>query len=196
MALMRSLPRLDPSPHLIGPRVELRYPQMSDFEAWARVREQSRAFLTPWEPTWSSDELSRASFRRRIKRYQRDARDDIGYAFFILARGSGALMGGCNLTNVRRGVAQTCSLGYWMGAPFAGKRLMTEAVSVLIPFIFERLNLHRVEAACLPENQRSRRLLARLNFTEEGVARQYLRIDGVWRDHLLFGLLDSDRRGG
>ena len=105
------------------------------------------------------------------------------------------LLGGLTLGLVRRGVAQACTLGYWMGERHAGKGHMTEAVRGALRFAFSDLALHRVEAACLPNNLASRRLLERVGFQREGEARAYLRINGVWADHFLYGVLSSDRLG-
>lgn len=196
MVLIRALPRFDIAPVLQAERVYLRYPVMGDYEGWASLREESRAFLAPWEPTWPADDLTRPSFRRRLRRYGRDVREDLGYAFLIYQRGTGKVLGGATLSNVRRGVSQACSLGYWIGERYAGQGLMKEAVRLLIPFVFEKLALHRIEAACIPGNERSRRLLRSMGFKEEGIARSYLRINGGWRDHALFALIDSDLRSG
>jgi ribosomal-protein-alanine N-acetyltransferase len=102
------------------------------------------------------------------------------------------LIGGLTLANIRRGVAQAGSIGYWMGAPYASRGYMTDAVRTLIPFAFGALRLHRLEAACIPTNTPSIRLLERLGFAREGLAREYLCINGVWEDHLLYALLASD----
>ncbi len=182
------------APVIGGDGVYLRTPQVSDYAQWAAVRERSRAFLTPWEPTWPLDDLSRPSFKRRIKRYQREIRDDSGYAFFMFNALDDALLGGIRLSNVRRGVAQTCSLGYWMGQDHANKGHMTAGVTAVVSFIFDVLNLHRIEAACLPHNNASIRLLEKVGFQFEGRARSYLCINGLWQDHLLFALVESDLR--
>jgi ribosomal-protein-alanine N-acetyltransferase len=181
-------------PQLTGEHVTLRYPRMGDYAQWSALREESRSFLTPWEPTWAPDELSRGAFRRRITRYTREIRSDVAYPFFVLRKSDGALAGGLTLSNVRRGVTQSCSLGYWVGARFARQGVMTEAVSAVTPFVFQTLGLHRLEAACIPENEPSRRLLARCGFQEEGRARRYLQINGRWQDHILFALLEDDAR--
>ncbi|MES1204186.1 MAG: GNAT family protein [Pseudomonadota bacterium] len=170
-----------------GEAVFLRAPEARDYSEWSDLREHSRAFLTPWEPTWALDELSRGSFRYKLRRYAEDARDDKAYAFFVFREQDGALTGGVTLSNVRRGVAQTGSLGYWAGEPFAGKGYMTAAVRALLRFAFEELELHRVEAACQPDNFASRAVLKKAGFAEEGFARAYLKINGQWRDHVLFG---------
>jgi ribosomal-protein-alanine N-acetyltransferase len=178
---------------LVGERVFLRPPERGDYEQWATLRAASRNFLTPWEPTWPPDALSRANFRARLARYSEDWRTDQGYNFFIF-RSDETLAGGVGLSNVRRGVAETGSLGYWIGEPFARQRFMSAALPLLLDFAFDRLRLHRVEAACLPTNVPSRAVLLRTGFTEEGYARSYLLIDGKWQDHILFAILRDDRR--
>ncbi len=194
MALLRTATSSDIGPVIDAERVTLRTPQMSDYPAWAELRAASRDFLTPWEPLWAADELSRSSFRRRVRHYLRDLREDMGYALFIFSTADDALVGGLTLCNVRRGVTQACTLGYWIGATYARQGYMTAAVRAVIPFVFDLLELHRLEAACLPSNIASIKLLERTGFGHEGLARRYLRINGVWQDHLLYALLDSDRR--
>jgi len=194
MALLRTASPSDFGPVIESERVMLRTPQMADYPAWAELRTNSRDFLMPWEPLWAPDELSRASFRRRVRHYLRDLREDVGYALFIYDIDSAVLVGGLTLCNVRRGVTQSCTLGYWVGAKYANQGYMTAAVRAVVPFVFDSLELHRLEAACLPTNTASIRLLERTGFKREGLARRYLRINGVWQDHLLYALLDSDPR--
>ena len=172
-----------------GQGVVLRPPRGSDFEAWRELRTRSRAFLQPWEPTWPADDLSRAAFRRRLMAYARDRDAGIAYPLFVFRAADEALTGGITLSSIRRGVAQMGSVGYWCGRPFARQGLTLAAVRALSEFAFRTLALHRLEAACIPENDASRRLLAQAGFAEEGFARAYLKINGEWRDHVLFGLL-------
>ena len=195
MALLRTASPSDFGPIIESERVMLRTPQMSDYPAWAELRASSREFLVPWEPRWAMDELTRASFRRRVRHYQRDLSEDIGYALFIYSVATGGLVGGVTLCNVRRGVTQSCTLGYWIGAQYAQQGYMTAAVRAVVPYVFDSLDLHRLEAACLPTNTASMRLLEKTGFKREGLARRYLRINGGWQDHLLYALLDSDTRG-
>jgi len=189
MAFFRTINFSDPLPSIVGEGVVLRTPQPTDHSEWAALREQSREFLMPWEPTWPADDLSRSAFRRRIRRYAEDLRTDQGYAFLILRSSDNTLVGGLTLANIRRGVAQAGSLGYWMGQPFARQGYMTAAVRALIPFAFASLRLHRLEAACIPTNAGSIRLLEKTGFVREGYARDYLCINGIWQDHLLYGRL-------
>jgi [ribosomal protein S5]-alanine N-acetyltransferase len=192
MAFFRSIQVSETLPVIQGEGVYLRAAQMSDFPQWMALREKSRDFLTPWEPTWPDDDLTRSSFRRRLKRYSEDMRGDLAYPFLLFQQSDDALLGGLTLTNIRRGVAQSGSLGYWVGAPFAHKGHMTRGVSALVPFAFEGLRLHRIEAACIPTNQPSIRLLERTGFKREGYAREYLCINGLWQDHLLYARLQGD----
>jgi [ribosomal protein S5]-alanine N-acetyltransferase len=183
-------------PVIRGQGVYLRYPRIADYPVWARLRAESREFLTPWEPVWADDELTRGAFRRRIKRYQKETRLDSAYVFFVLRESDNVLLGGCTLSNVRRGVTQCCTLGYWIGAKFSRQGYMTSAVKALIPFVFKTLGLHRIEAACLTDNEPSKNLLARTGFRQEGLARRYLLINGEWADHLLFALLKEEAQLG
>ena len=193
MAFFRTVSFSEPMPTIEGDGVFLRAPQMSDYSEWTTLREASRAFLTPWEPTWPSDDLSRSAFRRRLRRYAEDQRADTSYAFFLFRKSDDALVGGLTLANIRRGVAQAGSLGYWIGEPFARRGLMTGALHGLVPFAFGSLRLHRLEAACIPSNAASIRLLEKMGFAREGYAREYLCINGLWQDHLLFARLNGDR---
>lgn len=184
------------APQLRGRRLVIRPPAPSDYVAWANLRDASRAHLTPWEPKWARDELSRWAYRRRLRYYQRDQREDLGYAFFIFSEDTGALMGGLTLSNVRRGVTQACALGYWLGEAYVGQGNMRNAVALAANYAFNDLRLHRIEAACLPSNAASIAVLRKNGFQEEGLARRYLKINGAWCDHLLFALLGDDPRPG
>lgn len=193
MAFFRTINFADPLPSVAGEGVLLRMPQATDYADWTALREASRDFLMPWEPTWPADDLSRSAFRRRIRRYAEDLRTDQGYAFLIIRSSDSALVGGLTLANIRRGVAQAGSLGYWMGQPFARQGYMTAAVRAIIPFAFATLRLHRIEAACIPTNAGSIRLLEKTGFVPEGYAREFLCINGIWQDHLLYGRLKDSK---
>ena len=195
MALFGLARSADPQPMVRGDGLYLRPAIGADYSAWARLREQSRAFLTPWEPTWPSDDLTRAAFRRRLRRQAEDIARDEGFAFLIFESTSDELLGGLTLGGIRRGVAQAATLGYWMGAPHAGKGRMTRAVAAVVRFGFDTLRLHRIEAACIPDNAPSIALLERNGFQREGFARAYLKINDAWRDHILLALLEGEAKG-
>lgn len=176
-------------PVVKGEAVTLRIPSPVDHAAWAALREQSRDYLQPWEPLWPEDDLSRAAFRRRLTIYEREMDAGNAWPFFIHRNSDDALTGAVTLSNIRRGVAETGTLGYWIGQPFAGAGLATDAVRAICGFAFDTLKLHRVEAACVPSNTASRRVLEKAGFEHEGQARAYLKINGAWADHVLFGLV-------
>ncbi len=169
-----------------GSGVCLRTPRPEDYWQWRDLRERSREFLVPWEPAWNDSDLTRLGYRLRLRRHQKSLADDTAYAFFIFAGGADVILGGITLSSVRRGVAQCGTLGYWIGEPFAQQGHMTHAVSVLRGYAFSTLGLHRLEAACLPANTASIRLLQRCGFEREGFAKSYLKINGRWEDHILW----------
>jgi len=192
MAFFRAVSSNETMPSIVGAGITLRAPHSGDFAEWAALRETSRGFLVPWEPIWPPDDLTRGAFRRRLKRYAEDQRGDLAYSFLIFRNDDNAMIGGLTLANIRRGVAQAGSIGYWIGSPFARKGYMTAAVRALIPYSFTTLRLHRLEAACIPDNVASVRLLERTGFKREGYARGYLCINGTWQDHLLYARLKDD----
>jgi [ribosomal protein S5]-alanine N-acetyltransferase len=191
---MLALPFVRPAaPILKGQSVTLRLPVNGDFAEWAALRHESRKFLQPWEPRWAHDELERAAWRQRLRRYRDEHAQGSGIAFFIFEAEGGALAGGISIGHIRHGVAQNGQIGYWMGERFAGRGLMREALSLIISYGFDTLHMHRLEAACIPANERSVRLLEKAGFRREGLLRSYLRIDGVWQDHLLYALIAGEQ---
>ncbi len=171
-------------------RVTLRPPVLGDFQAWSELREKSRSFLKPWEPQWPADDLTRFAWKARLRRYAEEQSEGTAFPFLVFQ--DGELVGGVSLGNIRRGVAQSAQLGYWMGATHAGKGLMLDALQALLPHAFSTLELHRVEAACIPDNTRSIRLLEKAGFEREGLMRSYLKIDGRWCDHFLYARFADD----
>jgi ribosomal-protein-alanine N-acetyltransferase len=192
MAFLRSGIVQDSTYLVRGNGVWLRAPLMGDYGAWAELRAMSRGHLTPWEPVWQRDELTRGAYRRRIRHYHREAREDLGYAFLIFNDGDDRLLGGLSLSNVRRGVTQAAVLGYWLGLPFVRQGYMTAAVTAVVAYAFEDLHLHRLEAATMPNNAASIRVLERNGFRREGIARRLLKINGAWEDHMLHALVAED----
>ncbi|MBS0574375.1 MAG: GNAT family N-acetyltransferase [Proteobacteria bacterium] len=176
-------------------RLTLRLPAHSDYRAWASLRELSRDFLTPWDPLWVEDALSRKAFTNRVYWAARAEAAGTALPLFLIRRQDGALVGGITLDNIRRGPAQAGTLGYWVGAPHARKGYMREALEAVVHHAFTQLDLSRLEAGCLPENAASRGVLEKVGFKYEGVAQSYLQINGRWRNHVLYANLRHDRRG-
>lgn len=188
MFLRRHAPRLETE------RMVLRLPAHGDFAAWTSLRAESREFLTPWEPVWHADHLSRRAFTNRVYRAARASRSGTSLPLFLV-RQDGVLLGAITLDGIRRGPAQMGTLGYWVGAPFARQGYMREAIGAVVGHAFGPMDLSRIEAACLPENVASRGALESCGFKYEGVAQSYLQINGRWRNHVLYSILRADRRG-
>lgn len=180
------------APILSAERVYLRNPEIGDFESWASLRAVSREHLQPWEPRWAEDALSRDGYRRRLAWFERLRRQEAGEAYFVFLKHSNHMVGGVTLSNLRRGASQCGELGYWTGKPHTGKGYMSEALAIMVTHCFSTLKLHRLEAACLPENAISQHLLLKCGFRLEGSLREYLKIDGIWRDHQLYARLATD----
>ena len=176
-------------------RLTLRPPIHSDFRPWTSLRAASADHLIPWEPSWAEDHLSRKAFTNRVYWAQRSITAGTAMPLFLIHREDNDLVGAITLDNIRRGPAQAGTLGYWTGAAYARQGFMREAIMAVVHHSFTRLDLSRIEAACLPENAASRALLEKCGFKYEGVAQSYLQIDGRWRTHVLYAALRSDRRG-
>lgn len=173
---------------LVRDGLRLRPAQFEDGEAWTALRERSRAHLTAWEPAWRADEMTPQAFRQRVRSYWREIRNGTGLPLLVFAEEGEKLVGGVSLSNIRYGASRSAGVGYWIGAPFTGKGFGRAALSAVVDYAFSTLELNRVEAACQPENLASQRLLRSAGFAQEGFAPDYLKINGAWRDHVLFAV--------
>lgn len=176
-------------------RLILRAPTHADYRPWAALRNASMDFLIPWEPTWATDHLSRKSFTNRVYWAKRSIKQTSAFPFFMFLADTQTLVGAITLDNIWRGPAQAATIGYWIGQPFARQGYMREAISAVSDYAFHQLDLSRIQAACLPENNASRGVLEKAGFKYEGVAQSYLQINGRWRNHVLYAALRNDRRG-
>lgn len=176
-------------------RMILRPPTHADFRLWSDLRRQSAEFLQPWEPSWSSDHLTRKGFVNRVYWANRSIAQGTALPLFLVARSNSKVLGAITLDNIRRGPSQAGTIGYWIGADHARQGFMREALTAMVHYSFDTLDLSRLESACLPENKASRALLEKCGYKYEGVAQSYLQINGRWRNHVLFANLRHDRRG-
>jgi [ribosomal protein S5]-alanine N-acetyltransferase len=176
-------------------RLTLRLPLHGDFRNWADLRSLSQEFLTPWDPVWANDALSRKAFTNRVYWAARAQAAGTAVPLFLIRRSDAALIGAVTLDNIRRGPAQAGTIGYWMGQPYIRQGYMREALLAVAHHAFTVLDLSRLEAGCLPENAASRGVLEKTGFKYEGVAQSYLQINGRWRNHVLYANLRADRRG-
>lgn len=191
-SVFRFLSRQPETPELYGDQHLLRLPRFTDYRQWFAARDGSRAFLQPWEPTWRADELTESAFRLRVQRNTQEFSSGVAVPFLLFRREDMTLMGGLTVGYIRRGAAQSCMIGYWMGEKYAGNGHMFAALKLAVPYIHTGLQLHRIEAACIPENWKSVRLLEKAGFEREGLLRKYLKINGEWRDHLMFSRLAGE----
>ncbi len=177
---------------LVGKRIFLRPPKRRDAIKWQRLRLTSKNFLSPWEPSWDASSCSRRAFMRYLKNSSYSANMDRAYSFLIFKDKDKDLIGGINVSNVRRGAAQSASIGYWIGKKYSRKGYMLEALKILLPSLFIDLRFNRIEAATLKNNEASRGLLEKVGFIKEGVCRSYLKIDGKWQDHMMYSLINQE----
>lgn len=179
-------------------RLILRPLAVKDWQHWAQLRALSRGFLAPYEPKWPDDFKTSAFYNGQWRRLARRWAQDREYHFLIFQKKDngceGALMGGIAVSAIHRNVYQTGRLGYWMGVPYLRQGFMFEAARAIIAFSFSTLQLRRLEAGCLPDNEASLGLLRKLGFRDIGVARCYMEINGQTCDHVLFDLTYNDKQ--
>jgi len=175
---------------LYGRRVVLRPLVAQDFNGWSEVRRRNGEWLTQWEPmrlTHHPDpETNREVFAARCGARERERLAGTQYAFGIFV--DGAFAGEINLNNVVRGAFQSATIGYWIDKSRAVRSLMSEAVVVLAQYAFEEMRLHRLEICIIPRNVNSRRVMEKLDIRTEGIAERFLEINGVWEDHIRYGI--------
>ena len=177
---------------ITGQKVILRPPQYSDWKSWADERKKNKLYLQPWEPLWSINELERSSFVKRVRMFERLSHNDQAYSFLIFTSDNEDFIGEVNISNVLRGIIQSCTIGYWIAKDCEGKGMMSESLELVKEFIFNELKLHRIEAACLPHNMPSLKVLLKNGFIKEGTARKLLKINDKWQDHTVLSFILDD----
>ncbi len=179
---------------LYGRRIILRPLAANDFREWSSVRAHNHDWLTVWEPSrqpHQADPASdRSAFTARCLQRDRDRANGTAYQFGLFV--DQHVVGEVNINNVIRGAMQSCTIGYWVDQAQAGQGYVPEAVVVVMQFAFEQLGLHRVEICIVPRNERSRRVMEKLRIREEGIAQRYLEINGVWEDHIRYGMTSEE----
>ncbi len=180
--------------NLFGRRVVLRPLVTGDFHAWREVRLDNEDWLLPWEPSRPPgvpDAVrDKDAFAVRCNARQRERQLGIGYAFGVFVDGQFA--GEVNLTSVQRGPFQSGTIGYWMSRQQAGRGYTPEAVVAVLRYAFEELHLHRIEIAIVPRNDKSLRVVEKLGIRQEGLAVEFLEINGAWEDHFRFGIVERE----
>ncbi|AQT44450.1 GNAT domain [Bartonella apihabitans] len=180
-------------PNLKAEHIYLRFPMLDDYQEWATLRTESRAFLEPWEPLWPADAHTLIRYKSHLDRYIEGRKNGQFFVFFVFLNETNHLIGGISLGNIRRGVVQSGEIGYWCGEKYSGHGFMHESLELMIDFSFQQLKLHRLQAASVPTNTRSIALLEKCGFVREGLMRAYVKIHGEWQDHYLYSLLETER---
>jgi ribosomal-protein-alanine N-acetyltransferase len=149
-------------------------------------------FLKAWEPTRSDAFFSLHGWQEALSRYNRNLEQGSALNIAALSPDNSEVIAVSNFSSIIHGPFQSCNLGYSIAEKYQGKGLMFEILDALIPYVFERYQLHRIMANHLPHNKRSEALLKKLGFEREGYAKDYLQIDGQWQDHVLNSRLAPD----
>jgi len=168
---------------------------MDDYEAWLRLRRKSESFLNHWEPKKEKEFYSKDSFQTRVRWAKKNFSSTKVLHLFLFLKVNHNLIGGLTLDNIRYGPFDSASLGYWIGEGFSNNGFMTEGLRAMIHYANKTLKVTRLEAAILPNNNASKRVLEKCEFKYEGVGQSYLQINGRWRNHVLYANVNKNRRG-
>ena len=178
-------------PRLVGSKLVIRHLEPHEAALMTEFRIENKAHLEPWEPKRSSEFFTEGFWQINLRLTLRDFRDGSSVCLCLLSPEEDEVLGVCNYTSIVRGTFQSCHLGYALAKKHQGKGIMFEALQLTNRYVFEELGLHRIVAGYLPYNDRSGQLLKKLGFEKEGYARQYLKINGRWEDHILTSLINS-----
>lgn len=174
-------------------RLRARLPAQRDVGPILAYYRQNLEHLRPWSPRWPPDLLTAQFWRDQVVRREAEAVAGVAYATFLFRREDDTrIIGNLSLTQIVRGAADSCALGYGLAAGAQGHGYMVEAVRGAVDFAFHELGLHRVHASYIPHNRRSAMVLRRAGFRVEGYARDYLRINGRWEDHVMTSAISDE----
>ena len=180
-------------PRLLADRFELRLADEADVPRILAYRRENADFFAPFEPERAADHFTEAYWVGQVAKHRAEFDEGQAVRMVMFEPGPDApVLGIVAFSNIVRGPLHSCFLGYALAERQQGKGLMTEALRLGIRYMFDEMHLHRISANYLPHNTPSAAVLKRIGFTVEGYARDYLRIDGRWQDHILTSLLDPD----
>ncbi len=178
-------------PRLCSDRLIVRLLEPHEAGLMVRFREENRDHLKQWEPTRQAAFFTEGFWEAHLRLTLRDFREGTSVSFVLMSPSEDEVLGVCNYSTIVRGTFQSCHLGYALAEKHEGKGIMFEALSLANTYMFSDLGLHRIIAGYLPYNVRSEKLLDRLGFEQEGLARKYLKINGRWEDHVLTALIND-----
>jgi [ribosomal protein S5]-alanine N-acetyltransferase len=166
----------------------IRMLQEDDAEELLQLRCSNWKFLKPFEPKPSESHFTLDGQKEALKRVEENWDEGLGFGFGIFQKETGLLIGRVNLSNVVRGAWQNCTIGYFLGQSYNGRGYTTQAVRLACQFAFEEAGLHRIQAAVMPHNLASIRVVEKVGFNYEGMAKYYLNINEKWEDHKIYSL--------
>lgn len=169
-------------------RIYIRRLEMDDLKALLALRVRNRDFVQPYEPVAPDSHYTLEGQRGILEKVQRNWEDGIGYGFGVFLSSSNQLIGRVNLSNVVRGAWESCTMGYFMDEKCNGQGFTTEAARLAVKFAFGPGGLHRVQAAVMPRNVGSIRVLEKAGFRYDGFSEYYLKINGIWEHHNLYSI--------
>ncbi len=179
---------------LITDRMVVRLAYERDAHRMADYYSENYGYLKQWEPTRDNSHFQPSGWLNRLHVMSELHRQGNAFHFLLLDQNEDEVIGVANYSNILRGAFHACYLGYSIGQKWQGKGLMFEAAESTIRYMQRHQKMHRIMANYMPHNSRSGSLLRKLGFEQEGYAKQYLQIDGVWRDHVLMALTDTGWR--
>ena len=180
---------------VVTDRLIIRLPSMDDYEDWVKLRKKSDSFLNHWEPKKDKEFYSKDAFQTRVRWAKKNFTATKVLHLFLFLRVENSLIGGITLDNIRYGPFNSASLGYWIGQGYSNNGFMTEGLRAIIHYAHRTLKITRLEAAILPNNIASKRVLEKCGFKYEGVGQSYLQINGRWKNHVLYANINKNRRG-
>ena len=184
--------------HVVGSRVALRPPRATDVAEARRVLRRNADHHRPWSPAPppGEDPSSLTEISKAILRQRREWKRGESFIFYVTeVDDDSAILGRVAFTGVTRGAFQNAYMGYFIDVSHQAKGLMTEAVTLATTFAFDAVRLHRVQAAVMPSNGASLRVLEKAGYRREGVAERYLQIAGRWETHILFATTTEEWQG-
>lgn len=178
--------------HLSFRNITIRLLRKRDIRALERLMHKDRSWLSPWEATTPGIRYP-LNVRWKVNANIRHTKRGSGVAWVILV--DGKIAGQLNVANIQHGSLGSASIGYWVGRDFAGHNATPIACALAIDYLFDELDLHRIEIDIRPENERSLRVVQKLGLRQEGLKERFIHIDGEWRDHLAFAITKEERKG-
>lgn len=177
---------------ILTQRCRLRLATLEDAKSIVDFYHRNKEHLSKWDPKIPDGFYTQKYWEQRINSFNEEFLNKESLRLYIFLPGSDELIGNINFTTFERGPFQNCRVGYKIDHEYEGKGLMSESLRAACDYIFRELNFHRIEANYIPSNKKSGKLLKRLGFEENGVAKNYLRIAGGWQDHNLTSLINND----